>query len=123
MIQKACNIECSINEKHDIIIIGDNMVRQNFWDYNKESEEPGKDYWQFLDATGEELKKEWISLDSVAKIIKNVTNEELKQKMRLKLYELVTKDGLFYNTNMYVLEAFIIDVSKQILEKELNDIF
>ena len=99
------------------------MVRQNFWDYNKESEEPGKDYWQFLDATGEELKKEWISLDSVAKIIKNVTNEELKQKMRLKLYELVTKDGLFYNTNMYVLEAFSIDVSKQILEKELNDIF
>lgn len=97
------------------------MNRQNFWVYNGEAEELGKDYWKFLNATIDDLKKEDITLNNIFEVVNKITNPELKQKMINKIHDLIIENGIFEISNIYVLVLFDKEEIKRIIEKEVND--
>ena len=92
----------------------------NFSHYKKEAEMPGGDYWKFLDATEEVLETEGIYLDGIPNVMKQITNEELKMKMKNKLYSLAMKNGATYNGMLNCLSLFSDEEVKSVFESELN---
>ncbi|MBQ4583695.1 MAG: hypothetical protein IJA94_02275 [Bacilli bacterium] len=94
----------------------------NFTFHNKESEEPEGDYWKFLDATAETLNNNNIYLFDINKIIQEITNEDLKIKMKKKLIDLVMENGIYFNGIEQSLDIFSSDEIKMFLEREFNSI-
>lgn len=91
----------------------------NFKIYDKKEEDFGGDYWKFLDATIDDIKQDNIFLDDIGNIINNISNEELKIKMKQKIFNLIMENGVFYNGSYLCLNIFSSDEIKKILEHEL----
>ena len=91
----------------------------NFKIYDKKEEDLGGDYWKFLDATIDDIKQDNIFLDDIGNIINNISNEELKIKMKQKIFNLIMENGVFYNGSYLCLNIFSSDEIKKILEHEL----
>lgn len=96
------------------------MERWNFFNYTKNAENPGGDYWEFLDATAETLKKDDIDLLEIDKIIREISNQDLKLKMKQKLFELSMENGIFAIGVESSLGIFSNDEVKLLLQNELN---
>lgn len=92
----------------------------NFKIYDKNEEELGGDYWKFLDADFKTIEEDNIFLDDISNIINNISNEDLKIKMKQKVFDLIMENGVFYNGAYLCLDIFSSDEIKLILEHELT---
>ena len=85
----------------------------NFIEYNKDEEKIGGDYWKFVDTSNETLLKNNIYLPNVCKIIKQISNKNLRAKMKQKLFDLIMEDGIFYGGIESGLDIFNSDELKK----------
>lgn len=92
----------------------------NFINYNKAEEIVGGDYWKFLDATSENLLDDNIYLGDISKIMKEITNEDLKLKMKKKIFDLIMEKGLYFNDVERSLDIFNSDELKLIFKREFD---
>ncbi|MBQ8659372.1 MAG: amidoligase family protein [Bacilli bacterium] len=97
------------------------MRRSNFMEYNKDAEKTDGDYWKFLDVTSKYLLDEGIFLDDISKIIKEINNEELKTKMKKKIFDLIMEKGFYFNGLEKNLDIFTSDELKLIFKHEYDD--
>ncbi len=93
----------------------------NFQNYNKESEIVGGDYWKFLNATSETIMKENIYLSNIGEIINQISNVELKSKMRKKIYDLILENGVNFYGIESSLDIFTNVELKLFLNNEFNN--
>lgn len=92
----------------------------NYQIYNKDAEAFGGDYWIFLDLTSDEIKNNNIYLGNIKIIIKNIINEDLKIKMKKKLFNLIMENGIFFYGIEQNLDIFNINELKIFFEREFN---
>ena len=95
------------------------MDYNNFNIYNENAEQPEGDYWKFLNADTETIKKSNITFDKFLEIINNINNNELKEKMKNKIFELIIENGIFYNNAFLCFNIFDTNELKIILENEI----
>jgi len=93
----------------------------NFQKYNKDAEMIGGDYWKFLDATSDTLSNDNIYLFEISKIMKEITNEDLKLKMKKKIFSLIMENGIYFNGIESSLDIFDSDELKLILKHEFDN--
>lgn len=96
------------------------MDRYNFIYYNKDAEKDGGDYWKFVESSVIDLEKADIYLDDLSKIMREIRNEELFQKMKQKLFNLIMENGVDTRLASGSLDIFSSQELKQILEHEVN---
>lgn len=97
------------------------MNRFNFFQYNKEEEEEKDgDYWKFLDASSMDIINNDLYLDKMREIIRAISNNELKIKLKNKLFDLIVEKGIFFKGLEQCLDIFSSDEIKYVLEREFN---
>lgn len=96
------------------------MNAYNFTKYNKEAEIPGGDYWKFLDTSAETLLRDNIYLDRISQVINEITNEDLKYRMKKKIFNLIMEKGIYFSGISQGLDIFNSDELKQILKNEFD---
>lgn len=96
------------------------MNTYNFIKYNKSEERIDGDYWKFLDATGEILSKDNIQLSEINKIFNEITNMDLKSKMKKKIFDLIIENGIFFNGLSSALDIFSNDELKVLFKHEFD---
>ena len=92
----------------------------NFIKYFKEEEKNGGDYWGFLYATSETLSNENIYLGKISEIMKEITNTNLKIKMKKKIFDLIMENGIYYEGLEYSLDIFSSDELKILFKHEYD---
>lgn len=92
----------------------------NFREYNKEAEMVDGDYWEFLNATPENILKDNIYLDKISEIINEITNNDLKLKMKKKLFDLAIEKGIFFRELNESLDIFNCNEVKYLFDREFN---
>lgn len=98
------------------------MYSYNFEYYNKESESLNGDYWKLLNATIDTLKRDYIYFYRINEIMSQIKNQELKEKMKRKIFELTIENGLSSLGIEQSLDIFSTSEIKQLIEHELNNI-
>lgn len=96
------------------------MYMWNFNKYNEEAEKTGGDYWSFLDATTDTILNDNIFLYKIHEVIKEIKNEDLKLKMKKKIFDLIVEKGIFFNGLENSLDLFSCDELKSFFEHEFN---
>ena len=92
----------------------------SFMVYDKKEEMVGGDYWEFLNSTSETLLNDQIYLSDISKIMKEITNEALKSKMKSKIYDLIMEKGINFLGIESSLDIFSIDELKLFLGREFD---
>lgn len=92
----------------------------NFNKYNKDEELKDGDYWKFLNATPEVISNDDIYLDKINIIIKEISNEDLKIKMKNKIFDLIVEKGIFFKGLEQSINIFNSDELKYLFEREFN---
>ena len=96
------------------------MHSYSFFGYSEEAEKKDGDYWKFLDSTIESLEKDNIFLDDINQILKKIKNEDLKSKMKQKLFNLIMENSLWRLCIHSSLDLFSEEELKQIMEHEYD---
>jgi len=96
------------------------MYAYSFMKYNKKAEEIGGDYWEFLEATTEIIKRDDIHLNFISSVIKEINNESLKLKIKEKLFNLILENGINFNGVNESLDMFSSEEIKFLLEHEFS---
>lgn len=96
------------------------MDYNNFNIYNENAEHPEGDYWKFLNADAKTIVKSNITFQNFWKIINSINNNELKEKMKSKIFELIIENGIFYNNAFLCFNIFDTKELKIILEKQIT---
>ena len=98
------------------------MNSSSFWLYDEKYEKQGGVYWDFVNASDDELDNSDLYYRDIYDVIKNVSDVDLKEKMKNKLLYLIKKNGLFHNGGEGCLkkDLFTIGEIKDVLE---NDVF
>lgn len=96
------------------------MQYYNFDKYNKVAEEPGGDYWKFLDATDDELSNADIYFFHFFDVVNCMSNEELKNKVREKLFSLIMTYGVIYRGIEWCLKLFTLEEIKMFLDNDFD---
>ena len=92
----------------------------SFMLYDKKEEMAGGDYWEFLNSTRENLLRDNIYLSDISKIMKEITNEELKSKMKLKISQLIMENGIDFLGINSSLDIFNNEEMKLFLNHEFD---
>ena len=93
----------------------------NFTKYNEKEEKIGGDYWNFLEATKENLINDNIQLSEISKVMKEITDIDLKSKMKKKLFDLIIENGMFFNGIENSLDIFNQDELKHFFKREYDN--
>ena len=96
------------------------MHSYSFFGYSEEAEKKDGDYWKFLDSTIESLETDNIFLDDINQILKKIKNEDLKSKMKQKLFNLIMENSLWRLCIHSSLDLFSEEELKQIMEHEYD---
>ena len=97
------------------------MYMYNFSEYNEEAEKIGGDYWKFLDATSETIQNELAGLYKIHEVFEEITNTELKEKMKKKIYDLILENGIFFEGLSNSLDIFNSSELKVVLKREFDN--
>ena len=90
--------------------------------FNKKEEEIGGDYWKFVSASIDDIDAANIPLDEMDKVIPQISNDELREKMKDKLFSIIKEKGVFYNGIDFCLNLFSSEKVRYILETDkFND--
>jgi len=92
----------------------------NFTIYDKKEEKVDGDYWKFLEVTSETLLNENIYLGDISKIINEITSDDLKYRMKKKIFDLIMEKGIFFNGISSSLDIFNREELKLIFEHEFD---
>ena len=84
------------------------MKMSDFWIYDEKNESPDDIYWKFVNASDDELND--LYFPDISDVIRKVKNVDLKEKMKNKLFYLIKKKGILY-------ESFCLDLFNE-SEKE-----
>ena len=96
------------------------MNKFNFIYYNKDAEIDGGDYWNFLNATKETILENDICLLEISKVINEITNTDLKFRIKQKLFSLIMENQINLNDINSLEEIFDINELKLLFEHEFN---
>ena len=95
----------------------------DFWFYDEKDEKENGAYWKFANANIEEIKKADIDYWNIFKIIANIKDEKLKQKMCKKMYALTEEIGISSINGEFLIEkVFSKEQIRNLIQKEIHNL-
>ena len=98
------------------------MLESDFWIYDEKKEEENGAYWQFANATIEEIKKENLYYYYIFRIIVKIKDENLKQKMCEKMYEYAENVGISTLNDELIEQVFTKQQIKDLTKSEIDNL-
>lgn len=98
------------------------MLESDYWIYDEKEEEKNGAYWQFANATIEEIKKANLYYYYIFRIIVKIKDKNLKQKMCEKMYDYAENVGISTLNDELIEQVFSRQQITDLTKSEIDDL-